>query len=422
MSMASSPARRHNLSRKWKFLFVFGEEWNMANDEAIDNHARLARLIRFLGHDPSNESLLQDAISLAIETGDAAAMRPLCDHLAAVTVTDSSIAAQAVYLMLASSQFPAAVAMGEQAIAGGITDPAVIFNTACAHFYSGNFEAASSLLASLTVQEDCPIDALLIHARALHHEGKLEDAAAMAEKAHDRGVAPPEVSGVLALLRYETGHPSKALELAYEALALDPQQLDALIACASANFELGSIEQARKAWLHTVDAHPDCGRAWSGLAELEFSEMEFESAEEHLGIAVNLMADHIGTWHMLGWIYILKSDSARARSAFEQAYDLDRNFGETHGGLAIADVMEEKMEQARMGIRRALRLNPECLSARFAEMLILQQEGKRKEAEALVNKVLEGPAPVGSSTRKALIEGWLSKHQSNIVAPPPGQH
>lgn len=394
----------------------------MLNDEATEKLNRLTRLISFLGHDPDNESLLKDAMAIAIEVGDSASIETLCEHLITYPVSDSEVAAQATYLMLASRRYQWAADLGEQALRDGVSHPAVIFNTAYAHFYTDNFEAASALLSQLTEDVDCAAEALLLHARTLHYQDKLEEALALAERAHSQDEANAEIKGVLALLCYETDESARGLSLAHEALALDALQLDALIACASANFELGSVEPARKAWLHTVDAYPDCGRAWSGLAELEFSEMQLEEASEHLALAVRFMPDHIGTWHMLAWIQILKNDSAGARHSFEQAYSLDRNFGETHGGLAIADVMDGKTDEAAMGIRRALKLNPQGLSARFAEMLILQKAGKQKEAENLVATVLEGPAPTGSLSRKSLIEAWMRKHQQGTQTPPPGQH
>lgn len=394
----------------------------MSNDAASETQERLARLISFLKHDPDNQSLLNDAMTLAIEAGDASIMEMLCKHLSAHPPSNATTAAQATYLMLACNQYASAAELGTEALASGVNHPAVIFNTAYAHFYIEDFSAVTMLLEGLTADLSCPADALILHARALHHQDQLAESLALAERAYKQETSNPEVGGVLALLCYELDSPSRALSLAHDALSQNPLQLDALIACASANFELGNTPAARKAWLHTVDAHPACGRAWSGLAELEFSEMELEQAEEHLDTAVRFMPDHIGTWHMVAWICVLKDDATGARRAFERAYDLDRNFGETHGGLAIADVMDGRLDQAKTGIRRALKLNPECLSARFAEMLILQRAGKKKEAEALVERVLDGPAPTGSVSRKALIENWLHRHQSKAQAAPAGQH
>lgn len=124
----------------------------------------------------------------------------------------------------------------------------------------------------------------------------------------------------------------------------------------------------------------------------------------------------------LAWIYILRQDSAKAREALDQSYALDRNFGETHGGLAIVDVLDGKDEEARLSIRRALKLNPQSMSARYAEMLLLQKAGKTDEAVAVVNQVLDQPAPDSSDSGRVLVERWLQAHQGKVAKTPPGQH
>lgn len=134
------------------------------------------------------------------------------------------------------------------------------------------------------------------------------------------------------------------------------------------------------------------------------------------------MPDHIGTWHVLAWIYILRGDSAQAREALDRSYALDRNFGETHGGLAVVDAMEGKTDSARQGIRRALKLNPDGMSARYAEMLLLQQEGKADEATALVNSVLDRPTADGQATGRVLIERWFAEHQGHARQKPSAGH
>ncbi|WP_170866243.1 tetratricopeptide repeat protein [Pseudomonas sp. NFACC24-1] len=183
-----------------------------------------------------------------------------------------------------------------------------------------------------------------------------------------------------------------------------------------------NITASRNAWLHTVAVHPECGRAWSGLARLEFNELEFDAAEEHLKTAVKFMPDHIGTWHLLAWIYILRGDSIQARRALDCSYALDRNFGETHGGLAIVDILEGMTERAQKGIRRALKLKPDGLSARYAEALLLQQAGHPEKAAQVIDQVLDRTRPDSSDTGRVLMENWLQTHQNKIPDRHPDQH
>lgn len=398
------------------------EDTLMLTDNTSPEQSRLNRLLGFLKLDPNNQALLLDAMSLAIEVGDMASTQQLIEHIDTHAIDDPQVYAQATHLLLQMGQYAAAGDFGDKAIEGGITHSAVFFNTAFGHFYSGDYVDAAKLLAHLSSAADCPAPALLLHARALHHQELTEEAEPLTTRALQQEPGNIEARGLLALLQYENDDNPAALLTAHETLAEDPNQLDALIACASANFEQGNLDASRKAWLHTVKAHPDCGRAWSGLAQLEFNELEFVQAEEHLKTAVQFMPDHIGTWHLLAWIYILRNDSTAARAALDKSYALDRNFGETHGGLAIVDVMDGLDDQARLGIRRALKLNPNGLSAHYAEMLLLQKAGKSAEATQLVNQVLDRATPDGPESGRTLVEAWLRKHQKKSPDAAPGQH
>lgn len=398
------------------------EDALMLTNNISPEQSRLNRLLGFLKQDPSNQTLLLDAISLAIEVRDIVSAQQLIEHIDSYAIDDPQVYAQATHLLLQMGQYAAAGGFGDKAIDGGITHPAVFFNTAFGHFYSGDYVDAAKLLAHLSNEADCPASVLILHARALHHQELTEEAEPLARRAGQQEPDNLEARGLLALLQYENDNNSAALHTAHETLAEDPNQLDALIACASANFEQGNLEASRKAWLYTVEAHPDCGRAWSGLALLEFNELEFMQAEEHLKIAIQFMPDHIGTWHLLAWIYILRNDSIAARKALDKSYALDRNFGETHGGLAIVDVMDGLDDQARLGIRRALKLNPNGLSVHYAEMLLLQKVGKPAEATQLVNQVLDRAAPDGPESGRALVEAWLRKHRDKSPDAAPEQH
>jgi len=394
----------------------------MATETIANEASRLARLLSFLDHDSGNVRLLLDAMELAIKLGDTSAGQTLVKHLDSNAISDPRAFAYAAHLLLQAGRYAEAGAWGSRALAGGVNQPAVVFNAAFGHFYGGDYASAAENLAKLTVDENCSVAALLMHARALHHIEQTDEAERLVKRAQHREPDNVEARGLLALLQYENGDNPSSLQTARETLAEDPDQLDALIACASAHFELGNIEASRQTWLHTVAAHSNCGRAWSGLGLLEFNELEFVDAEKHLLLAVEFMPDHIGTWHLLAWIYILRNDSAQARHALDKSYELDRNFGETHGGLAIVDVMDNYDDRARLGIRRALKLNPLGLGARYAELLLLQKAGQDDKAQQLVDQVIGRTLPSSQSTGRMLIEQWLKTHQHKAPGFPPGQH
>lgn len=395
----------------------------MTTDIGATEHSRLTRLISFLQQDPSNLTLLLDAMALAIETGNTAAGQQLIAHIKAHAIDDPQICAQAAHLLLQAGEYAAAGEYGDKAIEGGLTHSAVIFNTAFGHFYSGEYARTSALLTHLTASAECTATTLIIHARALHHQELSEEAESLMRRAQQQEPHNIEARGLLALLQYENDDNASALQTAHETLADDPDQLDALLACADVHLEEGRIEASRKTWLHTVSAHPTCGRAWSGLAHTEFNELEFDLAEEHLQTAVQFMPDHIGTWHLLAWIYILRNDSPNARKALDKSYVLDHNAAESHGSLAVVDVMDGLDDQARLRIRRALKLNPDCRAACIAEMLLLQKAGKPAEAAQVLNEMLARAAPNDSqNTGHVLLEQWLRQHPNMLAQTPSGQN
>jgi Tfp pilus assembly protein PilF len=149
------------------------------------------------------------------------------------------------------------------------------------------------------------------------------------------------------------------------------------------------------------------GHAWSGLGKIAFSQFDFTTAEQHLLEAVKHMANHIGTWHLLAWVYILQNAPGKARTALEKAYEIDRNFGDTHGGLAVVDVMENHDDEARVRIRKAKRLMPEGTSALYAEWLLLLKADDAADAKALFAATLDQLQPNSQDSRRTLVERKL---------------
>ncbi|MEO4049428.1 tetratricopeptide repeat protein [Pseudomonas sp. CAU 1711] len=384
--------------------------------------SRLARLLDYLKADSGNTRLLGDALALAIECGDPSSSLEVVGYLEAGEIAEPQLLAQATYLLLRLGRYAQAAEYGERAIAAGVKHPAVIFNTAFGHFYNDAFEAASALLEPLTASPECPIAALMLHVRALDHQERNEEAEPLALRAVALEPENPEALGLLALQQFENDDNLAAIRTAQEALSRDPDQLDALIACASAHFEQGSSEASRKTWMHTVEVYPECGRAWAGLGQIEFNDLNFDLAVGHLHRAVRFMPDHIGTWHVLAWIHILRGESEPARAALQHAYVLDRNYSETHGALAACDALDGKPDEARQGIRRAFRLNPDCRAACYTQMLLLTQEGKPEEGKKLFREMLARTAPSGAATGLEMVDKWLAAHQGQPQKAPPGHH
>lgn len=88
--------------------------------------------------------------------------------------------------------------------------------------------------------------------------------------------------------------------------------------------------------------------------------------------AVVAMPDHIGTWHALAWAQLLLGDVQAAEASYRSALALDRNFGKSHGGLAIVELLTDRLPEGEASMNRALKLDPGAVSGRYAKSLWLQ--------------------------------------------------
>ena len=121
------------------------------------------------------------------------------------------------------------------------------------------------------------------------------------------------------------------------------------------------------------------------------------------------MPDHIGTWHGLAWLQILSGDLLAAEASFGKALAIDRNFGDTHGGLAVVAALQGRTDECRRMIRRALGLNPRSFPARYAESLLLAKAGDREKSADIVRQLLTSAPSDGGASVEVLVAALLER-------------
>lgn len=357
----------------------------------IQNPEKLAQFERFLGFltfDPNNISLRLNVIELGIECQMWDLLKQVIYDGLNRDSDNISFRGYAGMLALRSKEYALACNHFEFVVASdNAPSPSILYNYAFSLFYLAEYERAHSILEQIVPSSEMQKMVNVLSARCLHHMGKPDDAIELIEQLPVAEM-DAETQGVLALLLHEAQRTKEASEAANRALSLNPQQLDALLARASLEVESDRYDNARRDYVVATKAHPTCGRAWSGLAQLDMRDMQFDKAREELELAVKLMPDHIGTWHMLAWIHILHGRAEEAKYAFDRSYEIDRNFGETHGGFAVVAAMQQQRKLSEQYMRRARKLNPEGFSVHYAELLLLKAEGKHDEAKALYDAVM----------------------------------
>jgi Tfp pilus assembly protein PilF len=206
--------------------------------------------------------------------------------------------------------------------------------------------------------------------RAHHHLGELDEAIRAAEAYADTHPEDAEVSGQLAMLYFDNDDLTKARAWADKAIALPRKTPEAY---STAGFlALGDEDEKRAQELlgRALELNPKSGRAWAGKGMAEMFGGDLDAAEAALVRAVEHMPQHIGTWHALGWCQILRRDLDGAEASFKKAYEIDRSFDETHGALAVIEILRGAGNRAQRRADTALRLNPESLSGQLAKVLL----------------------------------------------------
>ena len=133
--------------------------------------------------------------------------------------------------------------------------------------------------------------------------------------------------------------------------------------------------------------------------------------------ALKTMPSHIGTWHGLAWTQLRSQDLAAAQASFEQALAMDRNFAESHGGLAVVLAMRGQEAAAREHIELAVRLDRSNLSGQYAQALLSGEARNAAAVQRLAKRLLGGRAgPLGGSMADWLGSGSPSDENRSASA------
>jgi Tfp pilus assembly protein PilF len=109
---------------------------------------------------------------------------------------------------------------------------------------------------------------------------------------------------------------------------------------------------------------------------------------------------------------LVKNDLNGAEESFNRSMEIDRNFGETHGGLAVVHVIQGKADIAGPEVKRALRLDPNSFAGRFAQSLLMNKTDPAK-AQQLIQGILSSSPEPGKETLQATLSRMMVKKHKN---------
>lgn len=393
----------------WPLTYIFHLMTDPNASLASAARQRLDRLDGFLREDPSNNALLIDAFETALSCGEWERARFHLRH--GQTLLDEPLAwrLREGDFWLAQQRYDEALEVLEALAKTPAPPPGLIevllHNLAFIELRRGRYADCVNRLAPMLEADQGlgpgadgrpPVTNRALQQvwlRALHHDGQLDRAMDWARKAEQLNSLDVQAAGVASLIAVDASDFAAAQR--WSAASLNDgspadHPVESLVSQASIALAARDAGRAIQFADAALKRQPEDGRAWSmrGFAALLANDLP--GARAAFLKAVAAMPQHIGTWHGLGWTQIVQGDLAAAHSSFNTALALDRNFAESHGGLAVVLALQSKREMAAEHAELALRLDRANLSGRYAQALLSGEVKDASEVQRFARRLLGG--------------------------------
>ncbi len=373
-----------------------------------DGMQKLNRLERYLTADPSNLSLLATIIDLSLELGQIEAAAGHVKAALLLVPDDAEMLARSGLVLMEQGDLAQAASVFEQLLTS-FADSSLATNLAFIYLRQGRSQDAANTLAPYVDVPSAAADTLTLYIRALHHLGQFEQALDVIAKNLERCKGDSTFLACASLLSFDGDQKEQARALSEAALAAGARPLEAVVVVGTMALEALEPELAASRFNEAVTINPLDGRSWSGLGLAKLLTQDFEGANADLAKAVEYMPEHIGSFHAVAWCHILRHDVAAAQTNFEKALALDRNFSESHGGMAVVYALQGKVELAEESIRRALRLDPKSLSARFAQMALSGALKDPEKFRRITFKILSSTEGLDGKNMAEMLTKFMSR-------------
>lgn len=358
---------------------------------------RYHTLMSYLEQDPQNPNLLADTAAAALAAHEVSSSDELFGQLATLRVLSDDECNLAGLAAMRAGNLAQAKHQFQALLDKHPGDANVRFNLAWSHALAGETEASLELL-------DDEVTLALPQAAAL--DIQLRHGAGAFEEAGNRAT------------HYLSVHTDYApLNAAISVLAMDIEDEELARSCAqsSANHPDGlttlatltlgeqKTTEAKAMFEEALQLNSQSPRAWIGLGLTNLSDGDKVAAAAQLDKGAALFEDHLGSWIAAGWAHFLNGDMAAARNRFQTALDLDDNFAECHGSLAVLDFVEGKSEEGARRLKIAQRLDRSAFSAAFAHILSAAGEGDEAMSAKIFEKVVSQPIDAQGRTIASII-------------------
>ncbi|WP_255775391.1 tetratricopeptide repeat protein [Microbulbifer sediminum] len=370
---------------------------------------KISQYLGYLKLDPANAILCVQLGDLYHSQGDLEEARKYFTAALDSEPENSVYLSRLGNLCLSEHKFLEAVKLFEHALEIAQGDTSVMYNLGLARFYAKQFEYAQGIFESLEGENEGAkfpdLDFYLVS--SLHNQGKKEEAISQAETLLAKK-SDNKLRGYLSLIQMDNFDMGAAVKTASEVLAHDPENVDAATVLGNRAIEEQETGEAKKLFDLVAEREPESPRGWQGKGLVALLNKDLDLAEGYFRKTLEIDPNQVGNYNTLGWTYIIKHQFERAEDVFRKGIEANRNNSEVHGGLAVALVFQNKLDEGRREADTALKLNKFSFGAVYAKSIMLQLKGKEKVAAKVLGGMLDQPLGNG----KASLMDHLRKYES----------
>jgi tetratricopeptide (TPR) repeat protein len=374
-----------------------------SNDSVRMNLEQIELLLK---QDPNNRHLLAEAIDISLENSELNRAKAHLEIAMDTFPSDPYFLARSGNIYLAEKKWlPAAEIFSQLRTISN--DPSLLHNHAFALFHARLYDEVVRALLPFVRYEDTYDQSIILLLRSLHHLSEFQQATELIDFHESRLSESPEFLSNASIIYFDAGNLEKAKYFSESAFALGQRPLAAIVVGASVALSVSDHMTATTLFNEAITINPKDGRSWSGLGMTSLFRRDLKSAEYELENAVNFIPSHIGTWHLLGWCKLLNGNIDEADLAFKKALELDRNFGESHGSVAITAALKGDVQRAQKEIERAIRLDANSLAAGYAEMIISGKASDKEQFQRLAFDLMSAHSSLNGQNLRERVQDEL---------------
>lgn len=364
---------------------------NGREQASVTPDGRLGMLLRMLESDPQNLTLLLDAAETALTEQKPEVAAELLDRHSEIRPLPPHALNLAGLAAMQSKRFDSAADLFVRLIDAGVDDPSVSFNLAWSRAMLKDFDGALELLVERVVSA-LP-QAAMLHVQILHQQGAFEAAAEIARSYLELHPDDPGLMAAVSVLALDV----EDAELAERCAAKAGDHPDALTTLGTLALGDDRPADALAIFDRALDLNQHLPRAWVGRGLAKLMAGNTGSAAADVDRGAEMFEKHLGSWIAAGWTHFVNQDLATSRARFEKALALDPTFAESHGSLAVIDILEGRVAEGKAGCEVALRLDRHCYSGALAKVLLSASAGDHETARRIFDLAIN--APVDDSGR-----------------------